>query len=93
MPSALNKDLKIHKMSSGAILISPFFIKSCTERLKEYHIQINLGKQRTGKLQFHHIWMDNENFISLCLKTWSEKEQNKRFINKLKEKQQLIKNQ
>ena len=94
---ALNKDLKIHKMRKikGAILISPFLYveETAPERIKRDTIYKSIWgtnpKDWEKASVSPHMDGNNENFISIMAENdavW-RKEQNKRFINKLKEKQ------
>ena len=94
---ALNKDLKIHKMRKikGAILISPFLYveETAPERIKRGTIYKSIWgtnpKDWEKASVSPHMDGNNENFISIMAENdavW-RKEQNKRFINKLKEKQ------
>ena len=94
---ALNKDLKIHKMRKikGAILISPFLYveETAPARIKRDTIYKSIWgtnpKDWKKASVSPHIDGNNESFISIMAENdavW-RKEQNKRFINKLKEKQ------
>ena len=94
---ALNKDLKIHKMRKirGAILISPFLYveETAPVRIKRDSIYksiwgTNPKDWKKASVSSHNKG-NNENFISIMAENdevW-RKEQNKRFINKLKKKQ------
>ena len=94
---ALNKDLKIHKMRKirGAILISPFLYveETAPVRIKRDSIYksiwgTNPKDWKKASVSTHNKG-NNENFISIMAENdevW-RKEQNKRFINKLKKKQ------
>jgi len=94
---ALNKDLKIHKMRKirGAILISPFLYveETAPVRIKRDSIYKSIWgtnpKDWKKASVSSHNKANNENFISIMAENdevW-RKDQNKRFINKLKKKQ------
>lgn len=94
---ALNKELRIHKMKKikGAILISPFLYVEETAPVRIKRDTIYKSIWGTNQKDWEKASVSpyvegiNENFISIMAENdevW-RKEQNKRFINKLNEKQ------
>ena len=93
----LNKTLKIHKKRKirGVILISPFLYVEETAPVRirrdaKYKSIWGTNPKDWEKASVsHHLEGNNDNFISIMAEndeTW-RKEQNQRFINKLKNKQ------
>ena len=97
---ALNKELKIHKMREirGAILISPFLYveETAPVRIKKDSIYKSIWGTNPKDWEKASVspysYGDNVNFISIMAENdevW-RKEQNKRFIHNLKNKQNTI---
>ncbi len=94
---ALNKDLKIHRTRKikGSILISPFLYVEETAPVRIKRGPVYKSIWGTNQKDWEkasvspHMDGNNENFISIMAENDEDwrKEQNKRFINKLKEKQ------